>query len=196
MTRDVNFRGALYRLRRNRVMRISRRVIEQHRHLRLAGQPLHVAQVYILGKQSRPEAPWLPQWLREILLALCASRAASTSEVSVTRTTETGTRPAACRHVISTTSRRNSLGSEAASPVLPSGNRPCTPPAIRCSISLVLDADFEPHDTTMSGPQKTAIVTGASQGIGAGIVKGSSPRGFNVVANSRKITQSTEVDGF
>jgi NAD(P)-dependent dehydrogenase (short-subunit alcohol dehydrogenase family) len=45
----------------------------------------------------------------------------------------------------------------------------------------------------MSGPQKTAIVTGASQGIGAGIVKAFVERGFNVVANSRKVTQSTEI---
>jgi NAD(P)-dependent dehydrogenase (short-subunit alcohol dehydrogenase family) len=45
---------------------------------------------------------------------------------------------------------------------------------------------------TMNGPRKTAIVTGASQGIGAGIVKEFVERGFNVVANSRKITQSTE----
>src|SRR5437764_169811 len=45
----------------------------------------------------------------------------------------------------------------------------------------------------MSGLRKTAIVTGASQGIGAGIVKGLVERGFNVVANSRKVTQSTEV---
>src|SRR5690242_7207488 len=45
----------------------------------------------------------------------------------------------------------------------------------------------------MSSPPKTAIVTGASQGIGAGIVKGFVERGFNVVANSRKVTQSTEV---
>src|SRR5215472_1934974 len=45
----------------------------------------------------------------------------------------------------------------------------------------------------MSGTRKTAIVTGASQGIGAGIVKGYVERGFNVVANSRKVTQSTEV---
>ena len=45
----------------------------------------------------------------------------------------------------------------------------------------------------MSGAQKTAIVTGASQGIGAGIVQGFVERGFNVVANSRKVTQSTEV---
>ena len=45
----------------------------------------------------------------------------------------------------------------------------------------------------MSGPPKTAIVTGASQGIGAGVVKRFVERGFNVVANSRKMTQSTEV---
>ena len=45
----------------------------------------------------------------------------------------------------------------------------------------------------MSGPPKTAIVTGASQGIGAGIVKAFVDRGFNVVANSRKMTQSTEI---
>jgi NAD(P)-dependent dehydrogenase (short-subunit alcohol dehydrogenase family) len=45
----------------------------------------------------------------------------------------------------------------------------------------------------MSDAQKTAIVTGASQGIGAGIVKGFVERGYNVVANSLKMTQSTEV---
>ena len=41
--------------------------------------------------------------------------------------------------------------------------------------------------------RKTAIVTGASQGIGAGIVKAFAERGFNIVATSRKVTQSTEV---
>src|SRR5712691_12941006 len=45
----------------------------------------------------------------------------------------------------------------------------------------------------MSSTRKTAIVTGASQGIGAGIVEAFVERGFNVVANSRKVTQSTEV---
>jgi NAD(P)-dependent dehydrogenase (short-subunit alcohol dehydrogenase family) len=45
----------------------------------------------------------------------------------------------------------------------------------------------------MSGQSRTAIVTGASQGIGAGVVKGLVARGFNVVANSRKVTQSTEL---
>src|SRR5438309_2064940 len=45
----------------------------------------------------------------------------------------------------------------------------------------------------MSNQRKTAIVTGASQGIGAGLVKAFVERGFNVVANSRNVTQSTEV---
>ena len=45
----------------------------------------------------------------------------------------------------------------------------------------------------MANTQKTVIVTGASQGIGARIVKGFVERDFNVVANSRKVTQSTEV---
>ena len=40
---------------------------------------------------------------------------------------------------------------------------------------------------------KTAIVTGASQGVGAGIVNGFLQRGYNVVANSRKVTKSAEV---
>ena len=45
----------------------------------------------------------------------------------------------------------------------------------------------------MSDLRKTAIVTGASQGIGAGIVKGFVERGFNVVASSRNVTGSSEV---
>jgi NAD(P)-dependent dehydrogenase (short-subunit alcohol dehydrogenase family) len=49
------------------------------------------------------------------------------------------------------------------------------------------------RETTMSSVRKTAIVTGASQGIGAGIVKALVERGFNVVASSRKVSQSTEV---
>ena len=45
----------------------------------------------------------------------------------------------------------------------------------------------------MRVPPKTAIVTGASQGIGAGIVKRFVERGFNVVASSRNVTRSTEI---
>jgi NAD(P)-dependent dehydrogenase (short-subunit alcohol dehydrogenase family) len=37
---------------------------------------------------------------------------------------------------------------------------------------------------------KTAVVTGGSQGIGAGLVKTFLDRGYNVVANSRNITKS------
>ena len=37
---------------------------------------------------------------------------------------------------------------------------------------------------------KTVIVTGGSQGIGAGVVKAFLDRGYNVVANSRNITKS------
>ena len=42
----------------------------------------------------------------------------------------------------------------------------------------------------MATTQKTAIVTGASQGIGAGLVDAFLKRGYNVVANSRKITKT------
>ena len=45
----------------------------------------------------------------------------------------------------------------------------------------------------MGSQRNTAVVTAASQGIGAGLVKAFVERGFNVVANSRKVTQSTEV---
>ncbi len=47
----------------------------------------------------------------------------------------------------------------------------------------------------MSGPRKTAIVTGASQGIGAGIAKGFVEWDFNVVANALQMTQSTRWSG-
>ena len=42
----------------------------------------------------------------------------------------------------------------------------------------------------MANAQKTVIVTGASQGIGAGLVKAFLDHGDNVVANSRNITKS------
>jgi NAD(P)-dependent dehydrogenase (short-subunit alcohol dehydrogenase family) len=41
----------------------------------------------------------------------------------------------------------------------------------------------------MSGGSKTAIVTGASQGIGAGVVAALLEKGYKVVANSRNITK-------
>ena len=42
----------------------------------------------------------------------------------------------------------------------------------------------------MSSKQKTVIVTGASQGIGAGVAQSFLDRGYNVVANSRNISKS------
>ncbi len=42
----------------------------------------------------------------------------------------------------------------------------------------------------MANTQKTAIVTGGSQGIGATLVKAFLDRGYNVVANCRNITKS------
>jgi NAD(P)-dependent dehydrogenase (short-subunit alcohol dehydrogenase family) len=42
----------------------------------------------------------------------------------------------------------------------------------------------------MGSKQRTVIVTGASQGIGAGVVQAFLDRGYNVVANSRNITKS------
>ncbi|WP_158915242.1 SDR family NAD(P)-dependent oxidoreductase [Caulobacter sp. S45] len=40
---------------------------------------------------------------------------------------------------------------------------------------------------------KTVIVTGASQGIGAGVVKGFLDKGYNVAATSRTVSQSAEL---
>src|SRR5271166_2388626 len=45
----------------------------------------------------------------------------------------------------------------------------------------------------MGNTRKTAIVTGASQGLGAGVLKAFVERGYNAVGNPRKVTQSTEV---
>jgi NAD(P)-dependent dehydrogenase (short-subunit alcohol dehydrogenase family) len=45
----------------------------------------------------------------------------------------------------------------------------------------------------MAARAKTAIVTGASQGIGAGIAKAFLERGYRVVANSRQVTKSKEL---
>jgi len=43
----------------------------------------------------------------------------------------------------------------------------------------------------MSIANKVAIVTGASQGIGAGLVKAFRDRGYRVVANSRRSSRPT-----
>lgn len=46
----------------------------------------------------------------------------------------------------------------------------------------------------MSKERKVAIITGASQGIGAGLVNGFLERGYRVVANSRSIKASQSAD--
>jgi NAD(P)-dependent dehydrogenase (short-subunit alcohol dehydrogenase family) len=48
----------------------------------------------------------------------------------------------------------------------------------------------QPRRLEMASKQKTIIVTGASQGIGAGLVQSFLDRGYNVVANSRNISKS------
>jgi NAD(P)-dependent dehydrogenase (short-subunit alcohol dehydrogenase family) len=45
----------------------------------------------------------------------------------------------------------------------------------------------------MKNPPKTVIVTGASQGIGAGIVRAFLARGYNVVGTARNATKSKEL---
>jgi len=42
--------------------------------------------------------------------------------------------------------------------------------------------------------RKTALITGASQGIGAGLANSFLERGYNVVATSRRVSQSAEID--
>src|SRR5262245_24869670 len=46
----------------------------------------------------------------------------------------------------------------------------------------------------MSAQRKVAVITGASQGIGAGLVRGFLDRGYRVVANSRSITPEASAD--
>src|SRR5450756_792214 len=47
---------------------------------------------------------------------------------------------------------------------------------------------------TMGTEQKVAVITGASQGFGAGLVKAYRDRNYRVVANSRSIKPSADGD--
>ena len=58
------------------------------------------------------------------------------------------------------------------------------------SLLLCMAAGAVSEEIEMSSKQKTIIVTGASQGIGAGVVQSFLDRGYNVVANSRNISKS------
>jgi NAD(P)-dependent dehydrogenase (short-subunit alcohol dehydrogenase family) len=55
----------------------------------------------------------------------------------------------------------------------------------RIPVAALIGENFE-----MANPHKAAIVTGASQGIGAGLVEAFLKRGYSVVANSRKISKT------
>src|SRR5215475_14558061 len=46
----------------------------------------------------------------------------------------------------------------------------------------------------MSSERKVVVITGASQGIGAGLVRGFLDRGYRVVANSRSIKPDASAD--
>jgi NAD(P)-dependent dehydrogenase (short-subunit alcohol dehydrogenase family) len=46
----------------------------------------------------------------------------------------------------------------------------------------------------MSSTRRIAVITGASQGIGAGLVRGFLDRGYRVVANSRSIEPAASED--
>src|SRR5262249_7256809 len=46
----------------------------------------------------------------------------------------------------------------------------------------------------MATTRKVAVITGASQGIGEGLVRGFLERGYSIVANSRSIKPSTAAD--
>src|SRR2546425_8277534 len=49
------------------------------------------------------------------------------------------------------------------------------------------------HFNDMNNPAKTVIVTGASQGIGAGTVQAFLARGYNVVGTARNATRSKQL---
>src|SRR3954471_19317253 len=51
-----------------------------------------------------------------------------------------------------------------------------------------------PGRFVMSTERKVAVITGASQGIGAGLVRGFLDRGYRVVANSRSIEPAASAD--
>src|SRR5215831_16617709 len=52
---------------------------------------------------------------------------------------------------------------------------------------------FDAKELDVSNTTNTVIVTGGSQGIGAGAVKAFLDRGYNVVATSRNVTKSKDL---
>jgi NAD(P)-dependent dehydrogenase (short-subunit alcohol dehydrogenase family) len=53
---------------------------------------------------------------------------------------------------------------------------------------------FEPRRFAMPAVRKVAVITGGSQGIGAGLVQGFLERGYRIVANSRSIKRDASAD--
>jgi NAD(P)-dependent dehydrogenase (short-subunit alcohol dehydrogenase family) len=60
--------------------------------------------------------------------------------------------------------------------------------------AAILPLHSEITEAIMGAEQKVVIITGASQGIGAELVKGYRDRNYRVVANSRSIKQSSDPD--
>src|SRR6266436_482869 len=70
--------------------------------------------------------------------------------------------------------------------------RPDTGPGFGTSL-LHLQQERPSRTNLMASNRKTVIVTGASQGIGAGIVKAFLARGYDVVGTARSATKSKEL---
>jgi NAD(P)-dependent dehydrogenase (short-subunit alcohol dehydrogenase family) len=66
-------------------------------------------------------------------------------------------------------------------------------PAIGATVYLSNELPAR-KETIMTTTKKVALITGASQGIGAGLVQGFRDRGYRVVANSRSIKASDTED--
>jgi len=49
-------------------------------------------------------------------------------------------------------------------------------------------------ETSVSSERKVAVITGASQGIGAALVEAHRGRGYRIVAIARSITRSDDTD--
>ena len=76
-------------------------------------------------------------------------------------------------------------GSEFGLPAIAAGHR-----GRPCLVALRLPINLDSVLCSEAGAHKTVYVTGASQGIGAGLVKRFLALGYNVVANSRHVTKS------
>src|SRR4051812_28740867 len=72
--------------------------------------------------------------------------------------------------------------------------RPSVPVRLQRAGSSRSDRSHFRGRAVMSTERKVAVITGASQGIGAGLVRGFLDRGYRVVANSRPIPPEAAAD--